>query len=166
MAAVPFVELYLLLLIGSRVGFWPTVMGIVGSAVLGAAVARREGWRVLRHFQQTLATGGVPEEGLLSAVLVFAGGLLLVFPGVLTDVAGILLLVPPTRRFIAERIRRRVSTSTSFSFHTVPAASVHATPSEPAPSQTHASEPSESSWRRVPTRRDRTGLSDAEIVEE
>ncbi len=62
----------------------------------------------MREWQTAIAAGRIPEEGVLSGVLVLLGGVLLVTPGVLTDVVGILLLVPWTRRLAAKWIRKRV----------------------------------------------------------
>lgn len=103
---VPLVELYLLLYLGSFIGFWPTVAIVLVTGVLGAMLAKREGLRVFRRWSDALREGRMPEEGVLGGVLVLVGGVLLVTPGVLTDVTGLLLLFPPTRRFVAERLRR------------------------------------------------------------
>lgn len=155
---VPVLELWLLVQLGGLVGFWPTVLFVIGSAVAGVAVARREGLRVLRSYQQTIALGRVPEEGLLSALLVLVGGLLLIFPGVLTDVAGILLFVPPTRRSIAERIRRHLHLT-----HPDPRTGFVVV--EPAAA---SAGPSAESWERVPRRgaTHAADLTDAELVDE
>ncbi|XXF76423.1 FxsA family protein [Myxococcaceae bacterium GXIMD 01537] len=103
---VPFVELYLLLVIGRSVGAWPVLALVVGSAVLGMTLARHEGARVVRDWRAALAGGRMPGEGLLGGALVFLGGVLLAVPGVLTDVAGLVLLIPPSRRWVAARVRR------------------------------------------------------------
>ncbi len=103
---VPFIELYLLLTMGRNVGLVPTLAFVVGTGLLGAFLARREGTRVLRDWQVSMAQGRIPEDGILSGALILVGGALLVAPGVLTDLTGMLLLIPPTRRFIAARIRR------------------------------------------------------------
>ncbi len=105
---LPFVELYLLALIARGVGVVPMLALVLVSGVLGSALARREGVRVLRQWQEAVSQRRVPEEGLLSGVLVFAGGVLLVLPGVLSDVMGLLLLLPPTRRVVARWMRRSV----------------------------------------------------------
>jgi UPF0716 protein FxsA len=105
---VPFIELYLLLAIGREVGFWPTVGGVLLTGVVGAWLAKKEGLRVLRRWQESLAQGRMPEEGLISGVLVLVGGVLLVSPGVFTDFIGLFLLFPPTRRVIAALVRRRL----------------------------------------------------------
>lgn len=108
LVVLPFVDLYLLLLIGREVGFWPTVGAVLAAGLIGSFLARKEGVRVLRRWQESVARGQVPQEGLLGGVLVLAGGVLLVIPGVLTDVVGLVLLFPPTRRLIAGLVRRRL----------------------------------------------------------
>jgi len=81
---------------------------VLVTGAVGATLAKREGLRVLRDYQRTLAEGRLPPEGLLGAVLVLAGGVLLVAPGLITDVVGLLLLVPPTRRLVVRWLRRRL----------------------------------------------------------
>lgn len=105
---VPFIELYLLLAIGREVGFWPTVGGVLLTGLIGAWLAKKEGVRVLRRWQESLAQGRMPEEGLMGGVLVLVGGVLLVSPGVLTDVVGLFLLFPPTRKLVAAVVLRRL----------------------------------------------------------
>ncbi|HJL18223.1 MAG TPA: FxsA family protein [Sandaracinaceae bacterium LLY-WYZ-13_1] len=105
---VPIVETYLLYLLGTLLGFWPTVGIVLLTGVLGAYLAKREGLKVWRSWSEALAQGRIPEEGILGGVLVLIGGVLLVTPGVLTDVTGMALLVPPSRRFIAEHVRARL----------------------------------------------------------
>jgi len=103
---IPLLELYLLLFVARYVGFWPTVGLVLVTGVIGALLAKKEGLRVVRRWQQSLAQGRMPEEGILGGLLVLVGGVLLVTPGVLTDAVGFLLLLPPTRRVIAARVRR------------------------------------------------------------
>lgn len=105
---VPLCELYLLLLIDDLIGLWSTVAIVLTTGVVGAILAKAEGMRVIRQWQKSLVRGKVPEEGVLGGVLILVGGVLLVTPGVVTDLVGILLLIPPSRRFIADVIRRRL----------------------------------------------------------
>lgn len=105
---IPVVELYLLITIGQNVGAGPTIALVLGTGFLGAWLARREGSRVLRSWQGSLARGELPKEGVVSSVLVLVGGVLLVTPGVVTDVMGLLLLLPWTRRWVAGAIRKRL----------------------------------------------------------
>lgn len=106
---LPVLDLWLLLRIGGAIGFWPAVALVIGTGLLGAALARTEGFRVLRSWQTALAEGRLPEEGVLSGVLVLVGAALLVTPGVITDVVGLLLLFPPVRRLVAATLRRRLA---------------------------------------------------------
>jgi len=105
---IPVVELYLLITIGQHVGAGPTIALVLGTGFLGAWLARREGSRVLRSWQASLARGEIPKEGVISSVLVVVGGVLLVTPGVVTDVTGLVLLLPWTRRWVANMIRQRL----------------------------------------------------------
>jgi UPF0716 protein FxsA len=105
-ALLPLVDLWVLLRIGRAMGFWPTVALVIATGFAGAWLAKREGRRVLEGWRRDLAEGRVPDEGVLSGALVLAGGLLLVSPGVITDVAGLALLLPPTRRAVAAGLRR------------------------------------------------------------
>jgi UPF0716 protein FxsA len=104
-AAVPLVDLWLLLRLARALGPWATLALIVVTSLLGAWLARREGLRVLRAWQRAVAEGRMPEEGLISAGLVLVGGVLLITPGVITDAAGLALLVPPVRRLAASGVR-------------------------------------------------------------
>jgi UPF0716 protein FxsA len=104
----PIVETYLLVLLGQHLGFWWTVAIVLITGVLGAVLGKREGLKVWRAWQEALAQGRMPEEGILGGVLVLIGGVLLVTPGVLTDLTGIALLAPPSRRLIARYVRKRL----------------------------------------------------------
>jgi len=103
---VPLLDLWVLLRLGAAVGPWGTLALVVVPSLLGAWLARREGLRVLRAWQRAIGEGRVPEEGLLSAGLVLAGGVLLITPGLITDTTGLALLVPPIRRVAAAGVRR------------------------------------------------------------
>lgn len=100
---VPAVELYLLLQIGSWLGPLQTVALILITGMVGAYIAKREGFGLLTTLRDELAKGMPPGERLMEGALVIAGGLLLVTPGVFTDLAGFALILPPTRRWVAPR---------------------------------------------------------------
>jgi UPF0716 protein FxsA len=108
---LPLVDLYVLVQIGGEIGFLPTLIGVILVGMVGAALARHEGFRVLRQWQAALAEGRVPDEGVLGGMLALGGGALLVMPGVLSDVVGLLLLFPPTRKLVAAAVRRRLERS-------------------------------------------------------
>jgi UPF0716 protein FxsA len=113
---VPLLDLWVLVRIAGTIGPWGTLALIVVPSLLGAWLARREGLRVLRSWQRAIAEGRMPEEGLISAGLVLAGGVLLITPGVITDATGLALLFPPIRRVAAAGvrwwIRRRIDDGT------------------------------------------------------
>lgn len=110
---VPIVELYLLIRIGGWLGALPTVGLVLLTGVIGAWLARREGVRAWRDLAGSLALARSPAPAILAGVAVLAGGALLLTPGVLTDVVGLALLVPPVRdrvvRAVRDRLERRIA---------------------------------------------------------
>lgn len=107
-AAIAVLEIYLLILLGRWIGPGPTLLWVLGTGLFGAAFARAEGLRVWRAWQRSIASRNIPEEGIVSGLLVLIGGFLLVLPGPLSDLVGLIFLFPPTRRLIAATLRRRV----------------------------------------------------------
>lgn len=105
---VPLVEIYLLVQLGGLWGVWPTLGMVMVTGLLGASLARREGRRALARYQEALAKGQLPEEGIVSGLLILVGGVLLIAPGVLTDVTGLALMIPPIRRAVAKQVKARV----------------------------------------------------------
>ncbi len=104
---VPVVDLALLVSVGGRIGLGPTLAIVVATAVLGSWLARREGTAAWRRVQSKLATGGVPGPELVDGVVILVAGTLLLTPGFLTDVAGLLGLFPPTRAVVRRALRSR-----------------------------------------------------------
>ncbi len=104
---IPLVEFALLIEIGRRLGTLPTLLLIFGTGVVGAYLARLEGIRILYRIQRDFREGVMPAEQLFDAVLVLIAGVVLLTPGLLTDVAGLLLLFPLTRYPIKAFIKRR-----------------------------------------------------------
>lgn len=105
---VPLLDLVLLVWLGRQLGFWQTVAALAVAGVIGAALAKREGLRVWREFRVALEHMKPPERGVLDGVLVLVGAVLLMLPGILSDVAGVLLLIPVTRAWLARPIKRAV----------------------------------------------------------
>lgn len=99
---VPAIDLYLLIKIGGYIGAGPALALAVGVGLVGAWLARREGVRVLREWQAAVVRGEMPREGVTSSLLVLVGGVMLIAPGFITDIIGLLLLIPPTRRIVAD----------------------------------------------------------------
>lgn len=94
---VPLVELTLLVYLGQEVGLWPTIALVLGTGILGAWLAKLQGLLVLRQVQGELARGRLPTDALVDGALILVAGTLLLTPGLITDLWGFVLLVPPGR---------------------------------------------------------------------
>ncbi len=105
---VPVIELSLLVWLGGRIGFWPTVGIIAGTAVVGSYLAHREGLSALARFRSSMASGEMPGEALTDGIVILVAGAFLLTPGVLTDAVGFLGLFPPTRALIKRAVSKRV----------------------------------------------------------
>ena len=105
---VPIAELILLIQMGRWIGLWPTVALIVATGVVGAALASREGLRAWHAFQQEVFEGKLPGRPILDGLSIFAGGALLLTPGLMTDVLGFSLVLRPTRRWLQNRVVKRL----------------------------------------------------------
>lgn len=114
MVVLPFVEIYLIIQVGQLIGIWWTLAILIGEALLGAWLMKREGGRAATALNQAYASGKMPSGELADAALVLVGGVLLVLPGFVTDVFGLVFLLPFTRPlarkvlafFIARRLRK------------------------------------------------------------
>jgi len=104
---VPLLELYILIKIGGYLGVFQTVALVVFTALLGIVLVRLEGLRTLQKIRQSLSQGIVPAEEMVDGVLIFVGGILLIIPGVLTDLFALVLLIPYTRTIFKRWLRRR-----------------------------------------------------------
>ncbi|HHC74586.1 MAG TPA: FxsA family protein [Thiothrix sp.] len=107
---VPIIEIYFLIQVGSVIGAFPTILLVVGTAVLGGFLLRQQGLSTFRRYQQNLAKGQLPAQEMLEGVLLLIGGVLLMTPGFFTDTLGFLCLLPITRPWIATWLVRRVVT--------------------------------------------------------
>src|ERR671915_237634 len=112
---IPVAELYAIYKVGDAIGVLWTFLLLAADSVIGALLLRSQGRAVWRRFNEALATGRMPHQEVLDGVLVIFGGAFLITPGFLTDVFGLLLLVPPTRAVILRlgmrRLSRRITTA-------------------------------------------------------
>ena len=97
---LPIVEILILVKIGMVTSFWVPISIVIVTGVVGTALARREGWKVLERMREDVRTSQMPADSLIDAFLVLLAGILFVLPGVLTDVVGIVLLFPPSRQLV------------------------------------------------------------------
>lgn len=108
----PIAELYVIIRVGSSIGFLNTLGLIVLVAVLGSWLVKREGMRVWRKFNDSVSQGRVPTREIVDGVLILAAGALLLTPGFLTDVIGVLALFPPTRAVFRTMLLKRAQRGT------------------------------------------------------
>ncbi len=124
-AAIPFLEIALMIKVGQSIGFWPTLGLIVASAMLGTYVLYEQGFQVLGRAMEAMGRGRPPVAPVIDGVFVALAGLLLIVPGFLTDIMGLLLLAPRIRHGVASWGVRKVLRSAEmrgFVFGTRPAA--------------------------------------------
>ncbi|MBN2559306.1 MAG: FxsA family protein [Phycisphaerae bacterium] len=108
--AVPLVDLVILLRIGQFLRFWPTVGLVILTGVLGAALAKHQGLRTLARINAELSAGRMPTSQLADGLLILLAGAVLITPGFLTDLFGLLLLLGPFRRIFKRALARYFKT--------------------------------------------------------
>jgi UPF0716 protein FxsA len=107
---VPLAELYVIIQVGGAIGLIPTLVLLLADALLGSMLLRQQGRAAWVHFNRALAENRLPHKEVFDGALIIFGGALLITPGFITDIFGLVLLIPPTRaivRGIASRIVRR-----------------------------------------------------------
>lgn len=105
---VPLVELYLLIKIGGYIGAPATIALVVATGIAGGLLAKSQGLAVVRQARGDLDQGRIPAESLFDGVLVVIAGTMLVTPGFITDLFGISLLIPRTRRRFKSWLKKKL----------------------------------------------------------
>lgn len=132
---VPLLEIYLLLKVGGVVGVGWTIFAVVFTAVLGAALVRRQGFSTLNRIRSQMDRGELPAMEVFEGVFLLLAGALLLTPGFFTDTIGFLCLTPPFRRAVINYLIRR--------------GTIIQRPAGPGPSGPAQGEPLEGQYRRV-----------------
>ncbi|MBE1424021.1 UPF0716 protein FxsA [Desulfomicrobium macestii] len=104
---VPVAEIYVLVTVGSSIGAFPTIALVILTALAGAHLARMQGLSTMMRIRENLDQGFMPAEELLDGVLIFLAGMVLLTPGFLTDIAGLLILLPATRNLFKKWLRKK-----------------------------------------------------------
>jgi UPF0716 protein FxsA len=105
---IPIVEIYILMKMGAIYGVESTLLVVIGTGFLGAYLARREGSHAWQKIQQELTLGRFPGPEIIDGFLILISGVLLLTPGLLTDLAGFFILFPITRHFFKEWIKSKI----------------------------------------------------------
>jgi len=97
--AVPIIEIALFIQAGEHLGLWTTLAVVIGTAMAGTALMRQQGLGILISANRAVSEGRVPLAEVFDGVCVVIAGALLLTPGFMTDAIGLVLLIPPARRF-------------------------------------------------------------------
>lgn len=120
---VPLIELSLLIELGRHIGLGSTIAIVLVTGIIGAYLAKYEGFKVISGIRQELGAGKIPAEGLIDGVIILAGGLLLLTPGLLTDSIGFLALIPVTRnhlkQYLKRKFKQKIDSKEIHSFYTI-----------------------------------------------
>jgi UPF0716 protein FxsA len=105
--AVPIAELFVIIQVGQAIGVWWTIGILIADSILGSVLMRSQGRAAWRRFNEAIRAGRVPAREVVDGALVIFGGALLLTPGFLTDILGLVLLIPPTRAVVRAILLRR-----------------------------------------------------------
>ncbi|NMH60824.1 FxsA family protein [Alteromonas ponticola] len=108
-AIMPIIEIALLVQVGDIIGGWNTIALVLLSAFIGAYFVRREGVHTLRTAQQKMQSNQLPGQEMLEGLMLVVAGVLLVTPGFITDIFGLLLVLPPSRKLFAKKLKKHLS---------------------------------------------------------
>jgi len=106
--AMPIIEIYLLIRVGSSIGALATIGIVILTAVIGTYMLRAQGLSTMNQARSRLASGQIPAMQLMEGFALAIGGALLLTPGFVTDAIGFICLIPVTRRLLIAFLSRRV----------------------------------------------------------
>ena len=114
---VPILELYILVKLAGTINWGPTILLVIVTGVTGAYLAKQQGKEILSKIQRELSGGNMPGDSLLNGLSILVGGVLLLTPGILTDITGFLLIIPISRvifiKFLKSKFNGMINTGNS-----------------------------------------------------
>ncbi|MBD3415328.1 MAG: membrane protein FxsA [Candidatus Aminicenantes bacterium] len=117
---IPLIELYILIKVGGMIGAFNTILIIVITGILGAYLARSQGFKVIQKINLAMEQGRTPAQELLEGLFILIGGFTLLTPGFVTDLMGLSMLLPLTRAFYikiaAQLIQNKINTGQWFPY--------------------------------------------------
>ena len=99
----PILEMVVLIKVGGVIGAWNAVGLVLVSALAGIEVMRRQGFRNALTLREKMAAGELPAVDMVESLAIMLGGVLMIIPGFITDIAGVFLLIPPVRQLLITR---------------------------------------------------------------
>lgn len=112
------IELYTFLYLGAALGLLPTLVIIIGTGMLGAYLAKQEGLKSWSRIKASLARGHNPSSEMINGLCILLAGIALCIPGFISDICGLILLVPFVRKALVSFIGKRWKPVSSFTTHT------------------------------------------------
>ncbi|MDO7084233.1 FxsA family protein [Pseudocolwellia sp. AS88] len=113
---IPIIEITLLINIGEVIGAWPTIAIVIITAWLGAKNVRQQGLATMQSVQTKMAQGEMPSAEIVTGLMLMVAGVLLVTPGFVTDILGLLLLVPSVRKALGASVQKHLHTRQGSTF--------------------------------------------------
>ncbi|MBU7005119.1 FxsA family protein [Phosphitispora fastidiosa] len=105
---IPAAEIFIYIQLGKYVGMPAVVLLILATGAAGVILSRQQGFYIIQRFRENLQSGVVPGNQLVDGLLVLVGSILLLAPGLLTDLTGFIFLLPLTRVYVREFIKKRL----------------------------------------------------------
>lgn len=118
---LPIVEIALFIKVGQTIGLLPTLALVIVAALAGGLLLRWQGMSVLNQLRGNISSGRLPGRTIADTMMIGLAALLLILPGLLTDVVALALLLPPVRSWIYNRLASRVTVVETTSYRTHPA---------------------------------------------
>ncbi|GAA5132505.1 FxsA family protein [Thalassotalea piscium] len=105
---IPIIEITVLMQVGSWLGLWPTIGIVILTAWVGAKYVKQQGVATLQSVQEKMAKGQMPSDEIVEGMLLLIAGIVLVTPGFVTDIFGLVLLLPATRKGIIKTVQKHI----------------------------------------------------------
>lgn len=121
---IPATELFIFIKLGESFGIFNTFILVIGTGILGAHIARHQGFKVIQSIQKELNSGNMPTDQMIDGVMILVGGLTLLTPGLLTDIFGFILLIPFTRTLLKTWLRKKFESSLNCGSSTITVESI------------------------------------------
>nr|WP_041605826.1 FxsA family protein [Halothermothrix orenii] len=109
LTVIPLAEISLLVKLSHLVGFFFTIFLVAITGFIGAFFVKQQGTKVIKDINTSLSEGRMPVNSLIDGFLIFTGGILLITPGLLTDLSGLGCVLPFSRKYIKPLIKNRLS---------------------------------------------------------
>ena len=104
---VTLLEIYVLVSVGESIGGFSTVLLVIITALIGSTLLKQQGWSTMAKAQNAMANGQTPAFEMMEGVVILISGVLLITPGFITDMLGLLGLMPWSRSYFIDQILRK-----------------------------------------------------------